>query len=87
INVPNPSNQFQLGASALWEIDLFGRVRRSVEAANADLQASVEDHHAVFVSLAADVATNYIQLRGAQLRKEVTEQSLATQQELYDLTQ
>ena len=42
---PNPYNQFQLGASASWEVDLFGRVRRSVEAANADLEASVEDQH------------------------------------------
>jgi NodT family efflux transporter outer membrane factor (OMF) lipoprotein len=83
---PNPYNQFQLGASASWEIDLFGRVRRSVEAAGADLQASVEDQHAVLVSLYADVATSYIELRGAQLRKEVTERSLATQKELYDLT-
>jgi multidrug efflux system outer membrane protein len=86
INFPNPYNQFQLGASASWEIDLFGRIRRSVEAANADLQASVEDRHAVLVSLCADVARNYIELRGAQLRKDVTEQSLATQKEIYELT-
>ncbi len=86
IGFPNPYNQFELGASASWEIDLFGRVRRSVEAANADLQASVEDQHAVFVSLCADVARTYIELRGAQLRKEVTDRSLATQKEIYDLT-
>ena len=86
INFPNPYNQFQLGASASWEPDLFGRVRRSVEAANADLQSSVEDQHAVLVSLCADVARNYVELRGAQLRREVTERSLATQKELYDLT-
>src|ERR1700704_3901498 len=86
INFPNPSNQFQLGGSASWEIDLFGRVRRSVEAANAELQASVEDQRAVLVSLCADVARNYIELRGAQLRKDVTEQSIATQRELYELT-
>jgi NodT family efflux transporter outer membrane factor (OMF) lipoprotein len=83
---PNPYNQFQLGASASWELDLFGRVRRSVEAANADMQASVEDQRAVLVSLCADVARAYIELRGAQLRKDVTGRSLATQQELYDLT-
>jgi NodT family efflux transporter outer membrane factor (OMF) lipoprotein len=86
VNFPNPYNQFQLGASASWEPDLFGRVRRSVEAANADLQASVEDQHAVLVSLCADVARNYVELRGAQLRMEVTERSLATQKDLYDLT-
>jgi len=86
VNFPNPYNQWQLGASASWEIDLFGRVRRNVEAANADLQASVEDQHAVLVSMCADVARNYIELRGAQLRRDVTQSSLATQKELYDLT-
>jgi multidrug efflux system outer membrane protein len=86
ISFPNPYNQFQLGADASWEIDLFGRVRRSVEAANADLQASVEDQHAVLISLCADVARNYMELRGAQLRKDVTAESLATQQELFELT-
>ena len=86
ISFPNPYNQYQLGGSASWEIDLFGRIRRSVEAANADLQSSVEDQHAVLVSLCADVARNYIELRGAQLRKDVTAQSLATQEELYELT-
>jgi outer membrane protein, multidrug efflux system len=86
INFPNPYNQFQLGASASWELDLFGRVRRSVEAANADLRASEEDQHAVLISLCADVARNYVELRGAQLRKEVTDRSLATQKELYELT-
>jgi len=86
ISVPNPSNQFQVGASASWELDLFGRVRRSVEAANADVQSSVEDQHSVLISLSADVARNYIELRGAQLRKTVTERSLSTEQELYELT-
>jgi multidrug efflux system outer membrane protein len=86
VSFPNPYNQFQLGADASWEIDLFGRVRRSLEAANADLQSSVEDQRAVLVSLCADVARNYIELRGAQSRRDVTQQSLATQQELYELT-
>jgi NodT family efflux transporter outer membrane factor (OMF) lipoprotein len=86
VGVPNPSNQFQLGADASWEIDLFGRIRRSIEAADAQLQASVEDRRAVLVSLSADVASGYIELRGAQLRKDVTQRALATEQELYDLT-
>jgi multidrug efflux system outer membrane protein len=86
VGVPNPSNQFQLGAGASWEIDLLGRVRRSVEVADAQLQASVEDRRAVLVSLAADVASSYIGLRGAQLRRDVTQRALATEQELYDLT-
>ena len=83
---PNPYSQYQLGLGASWELDLFGRVRRSVEAANADLRASVEDQRAVLVSLDSDVARAYIDLRGAQLRKSVTEASLATQTEVLDLT-
>jgi NodT family efflux transporter outer membrane factor (OMF) lipoprotein len=86
ITVPNPYNQYQLGLSASWELDLFGRVRRSVEAANADLRASVEDQHAVLISLDGDVARAYVDLRGAQLRRSVTQQSLATQREVFDLT-
>lgn len=85
-SLPNPYSQYQLGLGASWEPDLFGRVRRSVEAANADLRASVEDQRAVLVSLDSDVARAYIDLRGAQLRKSVAEASLATQSEVLDLT-
>jgi multidrug efflux system outer membrane protein len=86
ISVPNPYDQFQLSADATWEIDLFGRVRRSVEAANANLQVSVEDRHAVLVSVLADVARSYLELRGAQLRARVAADNLATIEELLDLT-
>jgi len=86
ISVPNPYSQYQLGLGASWEIDLFGRVRRSAEAARADLQASIDDQEAVLVSLDSDVAHAYIDLRGTQLRKSVAEASLATQRELLDLT-
>src|ERR1035438_8807309 len=43
ISIPNPYNQYQLGADVSWELDLFGRVRRSVEAADANIEQSVED--------------------------------------------
>ncbi|MGH8139676.1 MAG: efflux transporter outer membrane subunit [Steroidobacteraceae bacterium] len=86
VHVPNPYDQYQVGLGASWEIDLFGRVRRSLEAANADWQASVEDQYCVLVSLDSDVAHAYIDLRGAQLRKSVAQASLATQRELLDLT-
>jgi len=85
INIPNPYNQFQLSAGASWEVDLFGRVRRSVEAADAGLQASVEDHRAVMVSVLADVARSYAELRGAQSHLQITRENLATIDELLDL--
>lgn len=71
---------------SLWEIDLFGGVRRSVEAADADLQASREDLHDVHVSLAAEVALNYIDLRTYQSRLAVAESNLKNQEETYELT-
>ncbi len=82
----NPYNQSQLGLSASWELDLFGRVRRSVEAARAQMQASIEDAHDVVLSLASDVAAAYIDLRGAQLQKSILEQSLATQRDVLSIT-
>ena len=86
VAISNPFDQYQLGLSASWELDLFGRVRRSIEAADADLESAVENERAVRVSLASDVAEAYIDLRGAQLRRSVIEHSLATQRDLYDLT-
>jgi outer membrane protein, multidrug efflux system len=85
-SVPNPYNQFQLSAGASWEIDLFGRVRRSVEAAQATLQVSVEDHRAVMVSVLADVSQSYMELRGAQARLAIAKENLATIDELLELT-
>ena len=85
ISIPNPSNQYQLGTDISWEVDLFGRVSRSIEVADANIEASVEDQHAVLVSLLGDVAQSYIELRGAQLRKATVEQSIATTSELLEL--
>jgi NodT family efflux transporter outer membrane factor (OMF) lipoprotein len=82
----NPYNQFQASLALSWEIDLFGRVRRSVEASDADAQAAIEAGRDVLVSLAAEVADAYIDLRGAQLRRSVVEASLATERDLLDLT-
>ncbi|HUI61870.1 MAG TPA: efflux transporter outer membrane subunit, partial [Steroidobacteraceae bacterium] len=87
ISVPNPYNQWQLGLAASWEPDLFGRIRRSIEAADADVRATAEDRQALLVSLDSDVARAYIDLRGAQLRGSITQANLATQRELLELTQ
>ncbi|MBN2439400.1 MAG: efflux transporter outer membrane subunit [Deltaproteobacteria bacterium] len=76
---------FSAGLDASWEIDLFGGVRRSVEAADADLQAAGENLHDTLVSLLAEVALNYLDLRTGQARLSVTEESLKTQEESYRL--
>lgn len=62
----DPVNLYQLGFDASWELDLFGRVRRSVEAADAQTLESVEQRNDALVSLEAEVARAYLQLRGAQ---------------------
>ncbi|HTX23667.1 MAG TPA: efflux transporter outer membrane subunit [Steroidobacteraceae bacterium] len=86
ISIPNPYNQYQLGATASWELDLFGRLRRTVEAANAAAQVSLEDQRAVRVSLLGEVAQSYLALRGAQARKAVARENLATIGDLLELT-
>lgn len=87
LNIPNPYNQYQLGASLDWELDLFGRLRRTLEAANAAAQVSLEDQRAVRVSLLGEVAQSYVALRGAQARRAVAVQNIATIQDLLQLTQ
>ncbi|MBI5506799.1 MAG: efflux transporter outer membrane subunit [Deltaproteobacteria bacterium] len=73
-------------ASAGYLLDLFGGVRRSVEAADADIQASIEERHAVLLALVGEVASTYIELRGSQSAIATLRQNLATQQETWDLT-
>lgn len=72
---------------ASWEIDLFGRVRRSTEAARADFGAEQASFRDAEVSVAAEVARNYFELRGAQSRLAVARANLASEQQTLDLTQ
>ncbi len=73
-------NLFQLGFDAGWELDVFGGVRRAVEAADASLAASHEDMRAVLVTLQAEVARNYLELRGGQRRRAAAMENIATQE-------
>ncbi len=73
-------NLFQLGFDAAWELDLFGGVRRAVEAADASLAASHEDWRAVLVTLQAEVARNYLEMRGSQRRRAAAMENIATQE-------
>ena len=68
---------YSAGFDASWELDVFGGLRRSVEAAQADLEASVESLSDTRVSLAAEVALNYIDLRTAEQRLAIAEESIA----------
>ena len=75
-----------LGFDAAWEIDLFGHVRRSVEAARADLGAEQANYQDAQVTVAAEVARNYFELRGAQKRLSVAQENLSTEHQTLDLT-
>ncbi len=78
--------QADIGFDASWEIDLFGRVRHGVEAAKADANASREDLANVQISVAAEVARNYLELRGAQARRKVAEANADSARETLRLT-
>lgn len=79
-------DQYQAGFDASWEVDVFGGVRRGVEAAGADIAAAVEDRRDVLVSLLAEVARNYIELRGYQRRIDIAQENLSAQRKTLDLT-
>lgn len=82
----SPHNLWQAGLDAAWEVDVFGGLRRGVEASNADLQAAMMDEQSVLVSLVAEVALDYIQLRGFQQQIEIARKNLQAQEHSADLT-
>jgi multidrug efflux system outer membrane protein len=75
-----PYSLWQAGLDASWEIDLFGRVRRNVEAASADIEAESESRNGVLLSVTSDVVRNYIELRGAQREIQIAQENLQAQQ-------
>ncbi|MGA7780753.1 MAG: efflux transporter outer membrane subunit [Paraburkholderia sp.] len=83
----SPLNLWQVGFDASWELDLFGRVRRSVESANAQTEAAIESRNDALVSLEAEVAQTYMQLRGAQALREITQSLVDQQRDILTLTQ
>ena len=81
------STRYSIGFDAGWELDLFGGIRRSVEAAEAQEAAGREDLRDVLVTLTAEVALNYIDLRTFQARLAIAYRNLADQEETYALTE
>ncbi len=76
---------YTTGFDASWELDIFGGFRRLVEASEADLEVAQENLHDVLVSLLAEVALNYVDVRTYQNGLTVIEENLKAQQETYDL--
>ena len=77
---------YQAGLDASWELDIFGGTRRAVEAANADIVASLEDRRDVLVTLVAEVALNYFSLRGLQQELAIAGENLTAQEHSAELT-
>ncbi len=80
-------NLYSLGFDASWEIDIFGGARRAVEAASAGTQASAASLQDVRVSLSAEVADAYVQLRDAQQRRALTRRNIEIDTQLLRLMQ
>jgi len=74
---PDARSTFEAYGLASWEIDLWGRIRRQTEAARADVLATQEARRGVILSLVAQVAKSYLQLRGLDEQLAVSQRSLA----------
>ena len=84
--IPLDYDLYSAGFDAAWELDLFGGVRRAVEASNAEVGAAQYAWRDVLVSVLAEVARNYIDARAYQERLAITRQNVAAQQSIVELT-
>jgi NodT family efflux transporter outer membrane factor (OMF) lipoprotein len=87
LNARGPSTGYSMSLDAVWEVDLWGRVRRTVEANDAGAQASAADLEALRLSVQAELAQNYFQLRALDTQKKLFEDTLAAYQRSLTLTQ
>ena len=84
---PLETSTGQLNASAIWELDFWGKFRRATEAARANLLANEWAHQEVVSTLVANVASAYFQLRALDLQLEISKRTLASRKESLRLTQ
>lgn len=77
---------YSAGFDASWELDIFGRVRRSVEALSADYESEDATYRDTLRSMVGEVARTYIELRGLQYRLAVAQRNIGNQEETYQLT-
>ena len=87
LGFPRSQRGYAAGVDASWELDVFGRVRRSLEASRADTAASAHDVAALQVVVVAETARTYMQLRGAQERLRIARDNVARQKDTLDLVQ
>jgi NodT family efflux transporter outer membrane factor (OMF) lipoprotein len=78
---------FSLGAAANWELDLWGRTKRLVEAADADIEAGYADYRSMRVSLSAELTLAYFDLRTLQARLETIKENISLQEKTLELAE
>lgn len=83
---PFTASYYDAGFDAAWELDLFGRVRREVEASHAELQGAEANLHDAQVSVIAEVARTYFELRGQQNQLAVARRNVENEQATFQLT-
>jgi multidrug efflux system outer membrane protein len=87
-NAPGSTTDlYQAGFDASWEIDVFGGIRREIEAADADIGSQIEAQRDTLVTLLAEVARNYLELRGYQQQIEIAKRNVKIQQDAAEVAQ
>jgi len=76
-----------IGAAATWELDVWGRVRRSIESADAGYEATIEDFRDTLVILYGEIASTYVESRTLQKRIQYAEENVKTQEDTLTLTE
>lgn len=83
---PFETNIFQIGFDASWELDVFGGLRKGVDAATADLRGAEEGRRDILVTMLAEIGRNYFEVRGIQKRLDIVLSNIETQKQTLDLT-
>lgn len=81
------TDQYTVGLSTSWEIDLFGRVRRSVQSALASFEAQIEDYHGVQLALVVETVSTYLQALSLAERLGIAAQNVESQEQSLDIAE
>jgi NodT family efflux transporter outer membrane factor (OMF) lipoprotein len=84
---PGPINEYNVGFDASWELDLWGRVRRQVESADAEVDQAADQRRDALVSSLAELARDYLQLRGVQTQIRIASDNLKVDRDILQLVQ
>jgi NodT family efflux transporter outer membrane factor (OMF) lipoprotein len=85
--IPREQNMYEAGFDASWELDVFGGIRRGVEASQAELDASIEKSRDIQVTLLAEAARDYVAVRALERRLQIARETLSDQNDSLKLTQ